>query len=207
MRSHHAGATVLTVALLALAVSASAFATTTGIVIENPQLVVQRGRWTFNNGMGLVFQCNSTMLKRLIVGQLIPVREPLTRLGKVRAGRLAPECPFNTRFLNLPLQLGEGMPGPLAESWDISFLSSNLATGALNFGILDFQVRIVLPGTMGCLYRGTLLGTLSADGRTLTYASGLPLAEGLGCPGAIAITGTFTNEPAIAYSLLIAPEA
>ncbi|HEX7291020.1 MAG TPA: hypothetical protein VF250_07840 [Conexibacter sp.] len=97
--------------------------------------------------------------------------------------------------------------GPLPESWDISFLSSNLATGALNFGVLDFQVRILLPGTNGCLYRGTLLGTLSADGRTLSYNSGLPLAEGFGCPPVIMITGTFTNEPAITYSLLIAPEA
>lgn len=207
MQTRRAGVGLLTLALVVLAVSGTASATTSGIVIENPQLVVQRGRWIFNTGMGLVWECRSTMLKRLIVGVLIPVRTPLTRLGKVRAGRLAVECPFNTAFLNLPLQLGEGQPGPLPESWDISFLSSNLETGALNFGILDFQVRMVLPGTMGCLYRGTLLGTLSADGRTLSYNSGLPLAEGFGCPAAIAITGTFTNEPAITYSLLIAPAA
>jgi hypothetical protein len=203
MRTHRAGMAVLTALLLVLAISGSASATTTAIRIENPQLVVQRGRWTFNTGMGLVFVCNSTMLKRLITGQLIPVRTPLTRLGKIRAGRLSAECPYNTAFLNLPLQLGDGMPGPLPESWDVSFLSSNLETGALNFGILDFQVRMVLPGTMGCLYRGTLLGTLSADGRTLTYGGGLPLAEGFGCPAFMGITGTFTNEPPITYSLLL----
>lgn len=202
MRTHRAGMTALTACLLVLAVSGGASATTTGILIENPPLVVQRGRWTFNTGAGLVFVCNSTMLKRLIVGQLIPVRAPLTKLGKMRAGRLSAECPFNTAFLNLPLALGEGMPGPLPESWDVSFLSSNLMTGQLNFGILDFQVRMVLPGTMGCLYRGTLLGVLSADGRTLSYGGGLPLAEGFGCPPVMMITGGFTNEPAIAYSLL-----
>lgn len=201
MRTHRAARALLTALLLALVVSGSASATTTGILIERPMLVVQRGTWTFDTGAGLVFTCNSTMLKRLIVGQLIPVRETLTKLGKIRAGRLAAECPFNTRFLNLPLVL-EAIPGPLPESWDISFLSSNLFTGALNFGVLDFQVRMVLPGTMGCLYRGTLLGTLSADGRVLSYGGTLPLQEGFGCPGAIAITGSFTNEPAISYLLL-----
>jgi len=197
---------VLTALLLVLAVSGSAAATTTEILIQNPMLVVQRGTWVFNTG-ALSFACNSTMLKRLITGQLIPVRTPLTRLGKMRAGRLAVECPFNTRFLNLPLQLGDGMPGPLPESWDVSFLSSNLLTGQLNFGILDFQIRMVLPGTMGCLYRGTLLGTLSTDGRVLSYGGSFPLAEGFGCPATLAITGNFTNEPPITYSLLIAVEA
>ncbi len=205
MQTRRAGIGLLTLVLLVLAVSGTASATTRGIVIVNPPLVVQRGRWIFNTGM-LAFTCRSTMLKRLITGLLIPVTTPLTRLGKMRAGRLS-ECLYPTTFLNLPLQLGEGMPGPLPESWDISFLSSNLATGALNFGILDFQVRIQLPGTNGCLYRGTLLGTLSADGRTLSYNSGLPLAEGFGCPPVIGITGTFTNEPAITYVLLDEPEA
>jgi hypothetical protein len=55
---------------------------------------------------------------------------------------------------------------------------------------------------MGCLYRGTLLGTLSTDGRVLRYAGSLLLAAGFGCPMAITINGTFTNEPAIVYSLL-----
>jgi len=95
------------------------------------------------------------------------------------------------------------MPGPLPESWDVSFLASNLATGELNFGILDFQVRMVLPGTAGCLYRGTLLGTLTTDGRVLRYGSALPLAEGFGCPPIMVINGSFTNEPPITYSLLI----
>jgi len=207
MRTHRAGAAVLTALLLVLAVSGGASATTTHIRIDNPMLVVQRGTWTFNTGMGLMFTCNSTMLKRLITGVLIPVTTPLTRLGKMRAGRLAAECPYNTSFLNLPLQLGDGMPGPLPESWDITFLSSNLPEGQLNFGILDFQVRMVLPGTMGCLYRGTLLGTLSTNGRVLTYSGSLPLAAGgFNCPLTIAITGSFNNEPPITYSLLIAVE-
>ena len=201
MRAHRAGGAMLTALLLVLAVGGSASATTTGILIQNPQLVVQRGMWTFTTA-ALSFTCNSTMFKRLIVNQLIPVRETLTKLGKIRAGRLAAECPYNTRFLNLPLMLGDVLPGPMPESWDVSFLSSNLATGELNFGLLDFQVRMVLPGTMGCLYRGTLLGTLSTDGRTLRYAGALPLAGGMGCPPNIAITGTFNNEPPIAYSLL-----
>jgi len=205
MRAHRASAAVLTALLLVLAFGGSASATTTGILIERPALVVQRGRWTFNTG-ALAFTCNSTMLKRLTLG-LIPVRETLTRLGKVRAGRLAVECPYETRFLNLPLQLGEGMPGPLPESWDISFLSSNLETGALSFGVLDFQVRMMLPGTMGCLYRGVLLGTLSADGTVLTYGWTLPLAAGGGCPPFLAVTGSFNDEPAIGFSLLVAPEA
>jgi len=205
MRTHRASAAVLTALLLVLAVSGGASATTTGILIQNPMLVVQRGTWTFTTPE-LSYTCNSTMLKRLIVGQLIPVRETLTKLGKIRAGRLAMECPFNTRFLNLPLVLGEA-PGPLPESWDVSFLSSNLVTGDLNFGVLDFQVRMVLPGTAGCLYRGTLLGTLSRDGRTLRYGGTLPLAEGFGCPAFMGITGTFTNEPPIVYSLLIANKA
>jgi hypothetical protein len=202
MRIHRAGAAVLTALLLVLAVSGGASATTREILIENPQLVVQRGTWTFNTGAGLVFSCRSTMLKRLIIGQLIPVTTPLTKIGKMRAGRLSVECPYNTAFLNLPLQLGDGMPGPLPESWDISFLSSNLVTGQLSFGVLDFQIGMLLPGTMGCLYRGTLLGTLSTDGRVLRYASSLPLAGGFGCPPVMAISGSFTNEPPITYSLL-----
>ena len=43
-------------------------------------------------------------------------------------------------------------PGPNPESWDISFLSSNLPGGELNFGILDFQVSIFVPGTLGRAY-------------------------------------------------------
>jgi hypothetical protein len=61
---------------------------------------------------------------------------------------------------------------------------------------------MVLPGTMGCLYRGPLLGNLSTDGRTLRYGTSLPLQEGFGCPATLAIAGTFTNEPPITYSLL-----
>jgi hypothetical protein len=200
MRTYRAGTAVLTALLLVLAVSGSASATTREILIERPMLVAQRGTLTFNAGM-LIFTCSASFSKRLITGQLIPVNTLLTKLGRMRAGQIT-ECPYPAELLNLPLALGMGMPGPLPESWDLRFLSSNLATGAMNFGILDFQVRIVLPGTAGCLYRGTLLGTLSADGRVLTYAGSLPLAAGFGCPLAMPINGTFTDEPAITYSLL-----
>lgn len=200
MQTHRAVTAVLTALLVVLAVSGSASATTREVLIEAPPLVAQRGTLTFNTGL-LIFTCSARFSKRLITGVLIPVNTLLTRLGKVRAGQIT-ACPYVAEFLNLPQQLGMGMPGPLPESWDFRFLSSNLATGEMNMAILDFQVRIVLPGTMGCLYRGTLLGTLSTDGRVLRYAGSLLLAAGFGCPMAIAINGTFTNEPAIVYSLL-----
>lgn len=201
MRAHRAGMALLAALVLVLAVSGGASATATGINIAGPALVVQRGTLTFNSG-GLVISCNTTLLKRLTLG-LTLVRAGLIRLGKIRAGRLAAGCPNETAFLNLPLNLAEGMPGPMPESWDISYLSSNLPGGQLNFGILDVQIRTVLPGTQGCLYRGTLLGTLSTDGRVLRYGGTLPLAEGFACPAFMGITGTFNNEPAIVYSLLL----
>jgi hypothetical protein len=197
--------TLLAALLLVLAVSGTASATATAINIVGPALVVQRGTLTFNTG-GLAITCNTTLLKRLTLG-VTPVRPGLIRLGKIRAGRLAAGCPNETAFLNLPLNLAEGMPGPLPESWDISYLSSNLPEGQLNFGILDVQIRTVLPGTQGCLYRGTLLGTLTTDGRTLRYGGTLPLAEGFACPAFLGVTGTFNNEPPIVYSLLIPPAA
>jgi hypothetical protein len=201
MRTYRAGAAVLAALLVTFAVSAAAPATTTGIRIEGPQLVVQRGSLAFNGG-GVAMTCRATLFKRLITQELIPVTAGLTKLGKIRAGHFG-ECPFATTFLNLPPQLGMEMPGPLPESWDISYLSSNLVEGQLSFGILDFQVSIVLPGTNGCLYRGTLLGTLSTNGRFLRYATVLPLAGGFGCPAVMAIEGTFVNEPVIRYALLV----
>jgi hypothetical protein len=200
MRTYRAVTAVLAALLVVLAVSGSASATTREVLIEAPPLVAQRGTLTFNTGV-LIFTCGARFTKRLITGVLIPVRTQLTKLGKVRSGQIT-ECPYVAEFLNLPPMLGMGMPGPLPESWDFRFLSSNLATGEMNMAILDFQVRIVLPNTFGCLYRGTLLGTLSTDGRVLKYAGSLPLAEGFGCPATIAINGTFNNEPAIVYSLL-----
>jgi hypothetical protein len=201
MRTYRAGVLALATILVMLAVATSASATTTGIKIDEPQLVGQRGTFRFSSGM-TVIMCSAVLAKTLIT-ELVTVQPTgvLTKLGRVVAGRTI-ACTYATQFLNLPMQLGGGEPGPLPESWDVSFLSSNLVEGQLNFGILDFQVRILVPGTMGCLYRGSLLGTLSTTGRVLRYASSIALAEGFGCPAAIAVEGNFNNEPAIRYTLL-----
>jgi hypothetical protein len=201
MRMHRAVAAGVAALLVSLAFSATAMGTTTGIRINEPQLVGQRGTFRFTSGM-FIHRCNAVLAKRLI-NALVPVQTGvLPKLGRVMAGRVF-ECTYMTILLNLPTQLGEGEPGPLAESWDVSFLSSNLVEGQLNFGILDFQVRIMIPGTMGCLYRGSLLGTLSTNGRVLRYASSLPLTAGFNCPAAMEVEGTFNNEPAINYTLLV----
>jgi hypothetical protein len=192
--------TALAALLVSLAFSANALATTTGIRINGPALVGQRGTFRFTSGM-VVIMCNAVLAKTLI-NTLVPVQSGvLPKLGRIVAGRVF-ECTNGTQLLNLPNQLGEGAPGPLPESWDVSFLSSNLVEGQMNFGILDFQVGIIVPGGMFCLYRGALLGTLSRNGRVLRYASSIPLVAGFGCPLAIAIEGNFTNEPAINYTLL-----
>jgi hypothetical protein len=199
MRTYRACIAVLAALLVTLAVSGTASATTTGIKILAPQLVLQRGILRFTTGIEII-NCNVTLTKTLITEELIALDPLLTKLGKVTSGRFMLECPVE--FLNLPPVLG-GVPGPgpNPESWDLSFLSSNLPEGELNFGILDFQIIYDrLPEW--CLYRGSLLGTLSTDGRILRYASVLPLFAGLGCPEMIAVEGTFVNEPAITYSLL-----
>jgi hypothetical protein len=203
MRTQSARIAVLAAMLVALAVSGSASATTTGITIEEPQLVAQRGTMRFTAfGVEVPILCSVVLAKTLITEVLIPVTPELVKLGKVRAGRFI-ECNYQTQFLNLPMQLGEGVPGPLEESWDITFLSSNLLEGQLRFGILDFQVRILLPGGIPCLYRGTLLGTLGPNGRVLTYSSTIPLSAGFMCPEEIRTEGSFTNEPPIRYTLLV----
>jgi len=199
MRTHRAVAVVLAALLALVVVSTSAGATTTGIRIEEPQLAGQRGSLRFRAGVTLI-ACAVTLAKTLING-LVAVRPELTKLGKVTAGRVG-ACTYMTQFLNLPQQLG-GQPGPLEESWDISFLSSNLVEGQLHFEILDFQVQIMIPMTMGCLYRGNLLGTLGPEGRNLRYASSIPLSAGFGCPEAIAVEGSFVTEPPIRYTLLV----
>ncbi len=200
MRKQLARIVVLT-ALLATCVSGTASATTFGIKINEPQLVLQRGVLRFTIGLEVV-NCNVTLRKTLITEELIDV-EPLpflTRLGRVMSGRMALEC--GVEFLNLPPNLGGvPAPGPNPESWDIAFLSSNLPEGELNFRILDFQI-IVDHFPEACLYRGPLLGTLSTDGRILRYASFLPLFAGLGCPEMVAVEGTFVNQPEIKYTLL-----
>jgi len=198
MRRSGARIAVLTALLVTLAVSGTASATTTGIRIIQPQLVVQRGILRFTLGFEVI-TCNVTLTKTLIT-ELIPVRPGLIKLGKITSGRTLIECPGV--FLNLPRQLGGlPMPGPNPESWDLSFLSSNLPGGELNFGILDFQI-LLDHFPENCLYRGTLLGTLSTDGRILRYASPLPLFFGLGCPAMVAVEGIFVNTPAITYVLL-----
>jgi hypothetical protein len=200
MRTYRACIAVLAALLVTLAIGGTASATTTGIRIEEPQLVLQRGILRFTIGLEVV-NCNVTLRKTLITEELIDV-EPLpflTRLGRVMSGRIGLEC--GVEFLNLPLALGAGIPGPNPESWDIAFLSSNLPEGELNFRILDFQI-IVDQFPQECLYRGPLLGTLSTDGRILRYASFLPLFAGLGCPEVVAVEGAFVNQPPINYTLL-----
>jgi hypothetical protein len=200
MRKHRSGGALLMALVLVVLVSGTASATSTGIRILAPQLVVQRGFLRFREPAGVEIICNTTLTKTLITEELVKVRPELVKLGKVTSGQFGAGCPAT--FLGLPRLLG-GITGPLPESWDISFLSSNLPGGELNFGILDFQVNIVVPGTMGCLYRGTVLGTLSTDGRILRYAGTLvPLFGGLGCPPSITVSGMFGNTPPIAYVLL-----
>lgn len=197
MRKHLARVAALAATLVVL-LAASASATTTGIRIEQP-LVSQIGGLRFTEPFGTTIACATTLTKTLIT-TLITVATGLTKIGKVTSGRFAPECPAS--YLNLPRQLnGFPPPGPAPTSWDLSFLSSNLLTGELNFGILDFQVRIPINGVW-CLYQGTLLGRITRDGALLRYLSTLPLAGGVGCPGAMTVQGNFVNEPPITYTLL-----
>lgn len=202
MRRTIAVATVA-VTLLLLGAAASA-ASTTGIQIGTP-LTTQNGTLQFNQG-GFITNCNVVMTKQFIVG-LTPVNSTgLTRIGKVTSGRL-PNCP-QVKFLNLPTVLGGQPPiGPLPTSWDVSFLASDLLTGDLLFGILDFQVS--LPNADGaiCLYRGTLLGRLSQNGVTLSFTTAtppLPLFAGpAGCAPQLMITGVLTDTPPVIFQLLV----
>lgn len=193
-------AAVVAVALgMLLAAAGVASATTIGI-INNTPLTTQVGNLQFVSP-AMMINCNVQLRKQLTTG-LIPVTSQLTRLGRVAAGRLI-GCPGT--LLSLPPELG-GMPpiGPLPTSWDVSFLGSDLVTGELLFGILDFQIRLdVLPE--GCLYRGTLLGRLSKDGTTLRFLGNPPLllAQGsAGCPPQISVQGALNDNPPINYSLL-----
>lgn len=205
MRTYRARGAAAAALLLILLSAATASATSGGIRIVAPPLVTQRGVLRFTAGVQVIV-CNATLTKTLITQELIPVRPGgLTKLGKITSGRVM-GCARPTMLLNLPRFLGGiPAPGPNPESWDLSYLSSNLPGGELNFGILDFQAQIMLNEVMFCLYRGALLGTLSTDGRILRYFSNLPLSVGLGCPGFVTVEGTFTNEPPIIYMLLPAP--
>jgi len=201
MRTYRARAALVAALMLVLIASASAGATTTGIRIFNPPLVTQRGQMRFVTGLEAVV-CNVTMTKTLRTEALIPVNPVgLTKLGRITSRRVPFEC--GARILNLPNILG-GLPapGPAPNSWNLSFLSSDLATGELKFGILDFQVSIdQLNGE--CLYRGPLLGTLNAAGTILRYGSPLPLfAGGPECAPMMFVEGIFANEPPIVFQLL-----
>lgn len=180
-----------------LAAAGTASATTRGILIQGPALTQQVGLLTFA-GPTTTFTCQVVLRKQLRLG-LIPVMTQLTRIGRVTSGQIV-NCPGAT-FLNLPPQLGGTPPiGPTPTSWDISFLSSDLATGEMLFGILDFQVR--LPN--GCLYRGTVLGRLSRDGTLLRFIGPpIPLAGGPAtCDPLINVGGTLNDNPPIIYQLL-----
>lgn len=188
------------VALLLLG-AASAAATTIGIVNQTP-LTTQQGVLTFSNGSAAL-TCQVILTKQLRTG-LIPVVTPLTRLGRVASGRLL-NCP-NVRFLNLPPVLfGEPPIGPFPNSWDVSFLASDLATGELLFGILDFQVGIQNAAGQICLYRGTLLGRLSKDGTLLRFTGQppLPLFGGPAtCGPQLFVNGVLNDVPPIIFQLL-----
>jgi len=201
MGTHRARAAVAAALLVVLLASANALATSTGIQIIEPPLVTQQGVLTFREPLGgVVAVCNATFTKTLITERLIPVLPELVKLGKVTSGFLS-ECP--AVLLNLPPVLGgQPEPGPNPESWDISYLSSNLPEGELNFGILEFQVQ-VNAGPVPCLYQGALLGTLSTEGMFLNYNAPLPLvAGGAECPAFVTVEGTFVNAPPIVYVLL-----
>lgn len=184
-------------AALLLGAAASAPAATFGIAIGTP-LTEQVGTMRFVAGP-IIMECQILLRKEMVVGLTIVNPRALTRIGRITSGRLF-GC--QSGLLGLPPVLG-GLPpiGPTARSWDISFLSSDPATGDLLFGILDFQLSL---GTgAGCLYSGTLLGRLSADGRVLRIAGGLPITPPIpGCTDSVSVTATLFDNPAINYQLL-----
>ena len=189
----------LAAVVLLLAAAATASATTNGILI-NTQLTTQTGIVQLTAGP-VILNCNVVLRKELTVG-LTPVNPfGLTRIGRVTSGQLI-GC--GAAFLNLPPNLG-GIPviGPTPTSWDLSFLSSDLVTREMLFGILDFQIS---PGgpLAGCLYRGSLLFRMSRDGLRLTLlGNSLPVVGGApACQQSLTLTGTLTDNPAIVYQLL-----
>lgn len=189
----------LAAAVLLLAAAATASATTNGILIKT-QLTTQTGIVQLRAGP-IILNCNVVLRKELALG-LTPVNPfGLTRIGRVTSGQLI-GC--GAAFLNLPPILG-GMPaiGPTPTSWDLSFLSSDLLTGEMLFGILDFQIS---PGgpLAGCLYSGSLLFRMSRDGVRLTLlGNSLPVVGGApACQQTLTLTGTLTDNPAIIYQLL-----
>lgn len=189
----------LAAVVLLLAGAGAASATTTGIAI-NTQLTTQVGPVQLRAGP-IIINCTFLLRKELVTGLTLVNPVGLTRIGRVTSGQIL-GC--GAAFLNLPPNLG-GIPpiGPGATSWDLSFLASDLTTGELLFGILDFQIS---PGgpLAGCLYQGTLLFRLSRDGTTLTLTgNNVPVVGGApACQQGLTITGTLNDNPAIVYQLL-----
>jgi len=191
---------VLIAGLLSLLLTGTASATTTGIDIDTLR-TTQTGPMTFASGLTRQ-TCTATFTKSYNE-RLVEVSPELTKIGKIGSGILA-NCPIlDTRLLNLATVLG-GLPapGPLPTSWDIAFISSDLANGNMNIAILDFQVRIASGFT--CLYRGVLGGYVTADGTRLHLSSILPLEPGSspGCPATLTVTAILTNAPAVDFTLL-----
>jgi hypothetical protein len=193
----------LVAALAVLACTGTASATTRAIRIFTP-LTTQTGTLRIPAGPAF-FECEVEITKTFITDALVPVLPfGLTRIGKVTSLRFTPRINCPSLPLNVPARLGEGIIGPLPTSWDISFLASDLFTGDLLFGILDFQIS---PGgpLAGCLYRGTLLGRMSWDGRTLTLLNTpLPVVGAApGCQQSLTVTGTLNDTPPVIFALLL----
>ncbi|MDO8210573.1 hypothetical protein [Conexibacter sp. CPCC 206217] len=193
--------TCLVAAAALLAAAGSASATTRGIQIFTA-LTTQRG--TIRIPVGPAFLTCQVELTKTFVRGLVPVNPfGLTRIGQITSFRATPaiDCPI--AVLNVPERLGAGIIGPLPTSWDISYLASDLLTGELLFGILDFQIS---PGgpLAGCLYRGTLLGRLSPNGATLTLlGNALPVVGAAPrCQQSLSVSGTLIDNPPVVYVLL-----
>lgn len=186
--------------LLMLAGASTATAATLGINIQT-FLTTQTGLVTLRAGLRVI-DCPMRLSKQLVTGLTTVNPFGLTRIGRITAGFMA--C--TSVFLNLPTTLGGGRIGPTGTSWDLSYLASDPLTGDLIFGILDFQIS---PGgpLAGCLYQGTLLWRLSADGRTLTLlGNSLPVVGGAPqCEQSLTLTGTLTDDPPVFYQLLPGP--
>lgn len=183
--------------MLLLAGAGAASATTRGIQILTP-LTTQTGTIQVTAGAFSRF-CNVTITKTFVAG-LVPVNPVgLTRIGKITSLRVNNPIDCDLQALNLPGALGGGPIGPLPTSWDVSYLSSDLTTGDLLFGILDVQLSPFAG--LGCLYRGTLLGRITNAGATLAFAGSLP-PTGTGCAPTLTITGQLFDNPPVNYVLL-----
>jgi hypothetical protein len=193
-----AKACLVALALL-LTAAGSASATTRGIWI-NTALTTQTGTLTFRAGLRIAV-CDVTITKTFIVGLTVVAPAPgLTRIGRVTSWRVNNPADCKLLILNLPGTLGGTPPiGPLPTSWDIGYLSSDLVTGDLAFGILDAQLS---PWAgVDCLYRGTLLAVLRNNGATLSFNGTMTSPTQPDC-APLSITGTLLDNPPVQYVLL-----